>query len=110
MRGALRIGSSCRAFRPVIASRRSVPNRDPSSDEIPVSRHRLLLMTVVAALVAAPLGAQQRDPSLVTLDRIFASPDFQGDAFGPASWLGDSAYTTLEASRETSGGVDVVRY
>ena len=75
-----------------------------------MSRHRLVLFTVAALLVTAPLGAQQRDPSLVTLDRIFASPDFRGDQFGPASWLGDSAYTTLEPSRETNGGVDVVRY
>ncbi|HET7564051.1 MAG TPA: S9 family peptidase, partial [Gemmatimonadaceae bacterium] len=43
-------------------------------------------------------------------DRIFASPDFIGDDFGPASWLGDSAYTTLEPSRTVSGGTDVVRY
>jgi len=50
----------------------------------------------------------------VTLDRLFTTPDFQEDFFGPARWLPGSttgAYTTLEpASGASGGGTDIVRY
>jgi dipeptidyl-peptidase-4 len=75
-----------------------------------VSPHRLLSVVLVVTLSAQPARAQQGDRSRVTLDRLFASPDFAGDYFGPANWLGDSAYTTLEPAAGPAGGVDVVRY
>ncbi len=67
----------------------------------------LLLVAVAATSVAA----QANDPSLLTLERIFASGEFRGQFFGPARWLSDgSGYTTLEFSAETRGGLDVVRH
>ena len=44
------------------------------------------------------------------LRRIFASRDFAGDRFGPARWLGDSAYTTVEQSATVEDAGEIVRY
>src|SRR5437763_3576120 len=67
-------------------------------------------------LVAAGLGSQlaaQRpatDSSLLTVDRIFASPEFRSGTFGPLGWLNDGGgYTTLERAGN-KGGKDIVRY
>jgi dipeptidyl-peptidase-4 len=46
----------------------------------------------------------------LTLERLFNSSEFSGEGFGPARWLGDGRYTTLEASRQIPGGVDIVAY
>ncbi len=60
-------------------------------------------------LLAAPAEAQQ-DPSLLSVQGIYASPDFAPERFGPARWLENgAAYTTLEKS-ETGKGRDIVRY
>jgi len=75
---------------------------------------RRLLSSVALAIVfvlPAPLAAQRGDPSLLTLERIFASGEFRGDFFGPARWLADgSGYTTLEPSIRVQAGRDIVRY
>ncbi|MGD8868012.1 MAG: S9 family peptidase [Gemmatimonadales bacterium] len=74
---------------------------------------RLLSSIALLVLVIppAPLAAQRGDPSLLTLERIFASGEFRGDFFGPARWLADgSGYTTLEPSIRIQGGQDIVRY
>jgi dipeptidyl-peptidase-4 len=71
-----------------------------------------LLATAVFALstVAMPLSAQQGDPSLLTVRRIFGSGEFASEPFGPARWLEDgTAYTTLEPSSD-GAGADLVRY
>ncbi|MHB1328776.1 MAG: S9 family peptidase [Gemmatimonadales bacterium] len=61
-------------------------------------------------LVAAQRSDQRADPSMVTVERIYGTADFQPERFGPTRWLGDgSSYTTLEAS-VGSGGRDIVRY
>lgn len=68
-----------------------------------------VLLSVVC--LAAPLSAQSQDPSLLTLERIYASSDFRGEFFGPATWLADgSGYMTLEPSAQIRGGQDIVRY
>ena len=74
-------------------------------------RAPLLLTAVLAISTAAlPVSAQQGDPSLLTIRRIFASGEFAPEPFGPARWLEDgSAYTTLEPSAE-GAGADLVRY
>jgi dipeptidyl-peptidase-4 len=55
--------------------------------------------------------AQNADSSLLTLDRIFSSGEFSGEHFGPARWIdGGAGYTTLEPSKETKRGRDIVRY
>ena len=68
-------------------------------------------------LLAAPLGsslAAQRaagDSSLLTVDRIFGSPEFRAGTFGPLGWLNDgSGYTTLERTAANRPGRDIVRY
>jgi len=68
-----------------------------------------LLLVLMAGLQAGP-RAQQADPALVTLDRIFDSRDFQLERFGLARWLGEAAYTTLEPSATVSGARDIVRH
>jgi dipeptidyl-peptidase-4 len=62
-----------------------------------------LLMTVVAA----PLQAQ--DAGKVTLERLFASGDFRGGFFGPARWMEDGGYTTLEFTANRRAR-EIVRY
>ncbi len=60
--------------------------------------------------VVLPAQAQQPDPSLLTVERIFGSADFRGEFFGPARWLdGGAAYTTLERAVDGRGR-DLVRY
>ncbi|MFL5514820.1 MAG: S9 family peptidase, partial [Gemmatimonadales bacterium] len=71
-----------------------------------------LLVTAVLALstAALPASAQQGDPSLLTIRRIFGSGEFAAEPFGPARWLEDgTAYTTLEPSADGTGA-DLVRY
>ena len=71
------------------------------------------------ALVVAGLGstlAAQRpatDTTLLTVDRIFASPEFRGGSLSALAWLSDGAgYTTLERAAGGGGktGQDLVRY
>jgi dipeptidyl-peptidase-4 len=73
------------------------------------TRCRFALLALV--LLAAPVAAQQdrpvQDPSLLTLDRIFASADFRGQFFGGARWLpAGTAYTSIE---RTPRGMQIVR-
>ena len=68
------------------------------------------LALLLALTCAAPARAQTSDPARLTVDRIYASPEFFARGFGPARWLADgSGYTTLERSA-TRSGVDIVRY
>lgn len=54
---------------------------------------------------------QERDPSILTLERIYSSSEFKSERFGPARWLKDKgAYTTLERSKSNKDGRDVVMY
>ncbi|HKY61190.1 MAG TPA: S9 family peptidase [Gemmatimonadota bacterium] len=72
---------------------------------------RFASVLVLALTAAVPLSAQPSDPGTLTLERIFASAEFQGERFGPASWLeGEAAYTTVEPSATVEGGSDIVRY
>ena len=73
-------------------------------------RRFFLLLTVT---VAAPsmLGGQSADSSLLTVDRIFGSPEFRSGSFGPLAWLsGGMGYTTLERPLTGRPGRDIVRY
>ncbi len=73
----------------------------------------LFALAATALLASAPLTAQapKADPSLLSVDRIFASADFRSQFFGPSRWLGDgSAYTTLEAPADSGKGRDLVQY
>jgi dipeptidyl-peptidase-4 len=71
-----------------------------------INRRAIVLLLVAGA---ATTGAQTPTPARLTLERIFASPEFFGERFGPARWLASGdAYTTLEAG--ANGGADIVRY
>jgi dipeptidyl-peptidase-4 len=70
------------------------------------SRAFLLLIFLVGS-APFPIAAQEES---LTLERLFSSPEFFGEGFGPARWLSDGRYTTLEASRQVRGGVDIVAY
>ena len=73
---------------------------------------RICLVTVLVAL-GSPLAAQraENDSSLLSVDRIFASPEFRGGTFGPLAWLNDGVgYTTLERPANGKPGRDIVRY
>jgi dipeptidyl-peptidase-4 len=56
---------------------------------------------------AKTLVAQER---ALSLEALFASPEFFGDRFGPAEWLDGDRYTTVEPSRAVPGGSDLVAY
>lgn len=54
--------------------------------------------------------AQNTDPGILTLDRIFTDREFTSERFGPARWLDDgTGYTTLEAPADGEGR-DLVKY
>jgi dipeptidyl-peptidase 4 len=83
---------------------------------------RLLVVCVLTATLGGLAAAQRTAPAastasaapdstLLTVDRIYASPEFRGGSFGPLAWLSDgAAYTTLERSAEAKEGRDIVRY
>ena len=71
---------------------------------------RVLTLLVLIALVSQAV-AQQSDPSILTLDRLFGSAEFVSQTLGPVRWLDDGAgYTRLEPSAAVKEGRDIVRY
>jgi len=82
---------------------------------------RLSIVIALATSLGRPLAAQHAsgDSSLLTVDRIFASPEFRGGSLSALAWLSDGAgYTTLERAAGGGGdgggggktGQDLVRY
>ena len=69
---------------------------------------RLPLVLLLAALLA-PAARAQADPSLVTLDRLFASADFAPERVGGLRWADGEHYTRLEPAAD-GRGTDLVRY
>ncbi len=51
-----------------------------------------------------------QDKSLLTLDRLFNSDEFKIKPFGPARWLGDDGYTTLETAVAHEKIKEIIRY
>ncbi len=69
----------------------------------------LVLAAVLASLPAARGLAQDADRSRLTLERIYATDEFQADYLGPVRWVeGAEAYARLEP--DSSGGRALVRY
>jgi len=70
------------------------------------------IVFILCALAAVTLGAQQAAPdsSLLTVDRIIGSSEFDGEWFGTPRWLDDSTYTMLEPAKAPATGRDIVRY
>jgi dipeptidyl-peptidase-4 len=76
-----------------------------------MNRRFISLLTAVTVLVIGQSFAQEVDPSMLTIDRLYKSREFQSGSFGPARWLSDgAAYTTVERSQEVSGSREIVRY
>jgi dipeptidyl-peptidase-4 len=73
---------------------------------------RVLGSLVSLALLASSVASAQLPAATDSaLRRIFASPAYAPERFGPARWLaGGGAYTTLEPSREGGPGHDIVEY
>jgi dipeptidyl-peptidase 4 len=70
----------------------------------------LTVLTLAAVALHLPSAAQQTDPSRLTVQRIYGSPEFAAQPFGPSRWLGEgSAYTTVEPTADRAGQ-DIVRY
>ncbi len=69
-----------------------------------------LLALLLAPFVPIESRAQGADPSLLTIDRIFASREFAVQRPGETRWLDDSTYTSLEPASAGSGLVDLVAY
>ena len=69
-----------------------------------------ILVFFAAVTGSLPAAAQQTDPSRLTVQRIYGSPEFAAQPFGPSRWLGDgAAYTTLEPPAD-GAGQEIVRY
>src|ERR1043166_8308299 len=59
---------------------------------------------LAALLINATAAAQQpTDRSLLTVERMFGTRDFAPQSFGPARWLDDSTYTTIEPAAGGKG-------
>src|SRR5258705_11989602 len=70
-------------------------------------RHSALAL-IFAAAVVAPLGLQTSDPSRITVERIFASPDFRGGAIPQPSWRrSGSSYIVPRPAKD--GGTELVK-
>jgi dipeptidyl-peptidase-4 len=68
---------------------------------------RFVPLALVAAALA-PLGAQATDPSRITVERIFASPDFRGGAIPQPAWLATgSSYIDVRPAKD--GGTELVK-
>jgi dipeptidyl-peptidase 4 len=77
----------------------------------------MLSTRVISCLIAlsifilSALSAQEPDPSLLSLERIFNSDEFTPERLGPVRWLDNAAaYMKLEADSATPGGRSLVRY
>lgn len=73
----------------------------------------VLLWGVGCFLVSGRVVATEEpnDPSVLSVERIFDSTDFNGESVGPTRWLDDgSGYTALEDCDPNDAGKDIVRY
>ena len=74
------------------------------------ARRLVLFVSLTALALPAPLVAQRGDSTL-TVQRIFASPEFSTQGFPGARWRpGMDAYTRLERSASNQDWLDLVQY
>ena len=72
---------------------------------------KVFFLLILVLLYSQTLFAQTEDKSLLSVDRIFNSRDFSGELFGQSRWIDNGKfYTTLEPSKDTLGGRDIVKY
>ena len=71
---------------------------------------KLLILLLIFLYVQSVIG-QEKDKSLVTIDRLFNSREFFGERFGPVRFLDNgTAYTALENSETIKGAQDIIKY
>ena len=73
----------------------------------------LILVFLFSLLVgfSAPEDPKKNDPSLLTLERIFSSNEFELEQWGPAHWLEDgTGYTILERAGSEQKRFNIVKY
>jgi dipeptidyl-peptidase-4 len=76
-----------------------------------ISPRSTLYVFSLLILVAVSAAAQTTDPSRLTVERIFASNEFQPARFGGFRWLKDGdSYAKLEPSPTIKGAFDLVSY
>ncbi len=70
------------------------------------------LICTLILITGLPMAfSQEKDATMLTLDRIFSLEEFEPEEFGPARWIdGGSGYTTLEHDAETDSGKNIIRY
>jgi len=73
---------------------------------------RSCVVPLLLVTFARPIQAEEAaDSSLLTLERIFSSEEFDTEKFGPVHWLEDgSGYTILEDSEAQAENKDIVWY
>jgi dipeptidyl-peptidase-4 len=70
---------------------------------------KLKLLIVSLLLISGNSFAQ--DKSMLSLDRIFNSREFNSKFFGAIRWIdGGDSYTSVERSKTVKGGFDIVQY
>jgi len=76
-----------------------------------MKRFYVFAIALIILFACAPQQGQEKDPSLLTLERIYSSDEFRDERFGPARWLKErSGYTTLERSKSKKDSRDIVLY
>jgi dipeptidyl-peptidase-4 len=80
-------------------------------EKVMFNRQKVLLLWLLLVSLSVFAPAQQADPSLVTIDRIFNSDYFAPKGIGGFRWLksGD-AFSKIERSTTVQGGTDLVSY
>lgn len=74
----------------------------------PVPSRALLLASLALAATVPSASAQATDPSRITVERIFASPDFRGGAIPQPAWL-HSGSSYIDARPAKDGGTELVK-
>ena len=70
-----------------------------------------LSIVFVLCILIIPCIVAQKNPDVLTLERIFKENEFKLNQFGPAVWLDDgSGYTTLEESSKFPMAKDIIKY
>ena len=70
-----------------------------------------LIILLLIFFYIQPVIGQEKDKSLVTIDRLFNSREFFGERFGPVRFLDNgTAYTALENSETIKGAQDIIKY
>ncbi|MEL6846235.1 MAG: DPP IV N-terminal domain-containing protein, partial [Bacteroidota bacterium] len=68
-----------------------------------------IMLALVMGLLCLPVFAQDgEDPSILTIDRIFQSPEFYGDYFRGANWSEDGKSFTQLSYSKTGNSIDRV--